>query len=394
MNTSNIRLLFTAALIGALGTFSSCSEKNVPEPKTQDMELTLVTENNEVALSGADEGRVFTIKSNIAAPKNMLIRLTAGTASSGICYFTEEQVTLPMGGYETKGKIVFSSKAAEALGKEAEVNIGLECEGITINNSSALPYKVKYAPAEKPAEAEITLSIASKSTEPSKVNDSDVSVEIEVTADKKSAKDIVIDLTASRAPVSRYTLSDDQITIKAGETVAKTSVIFHNAEFKYISSKADVKIDMDCKTAKISPTAGCLTVSAAGTTPITIPSTSISDNNNTKENINLNSGTKRVRMPIWNIKETAEDMIFLFEVIGAEYGKEYTNNFNTAMPIVRVPKYSGTGNLGATDLYVDFITSGFEAGTRKVTLRATILSGPARFGTDREISEIEVTLTK
>lgn len=395
MNSMNLRLSLITTTFVLLGTFISCNDTKVGKEETRDMELSLAAENKDVTLSGADEGRVFTIRSTVAAPKNRLVKLVATASSPNLSYFTADEVTLPMGGYETQAKIIFKSKAIEELGSEVNIAIQLECEGVKIGGTP-LSYNVKYTPKEKPVEEEVTVSVKSKATEILTINGSDVSSEIEVSLDKKSSKDVVVELSTSGALTSRYTLSNDQLIIKAGETSATTSIIFLNAEFIYTTSKADVKIDIDCKTAKLNPTASSVTVSAVGTTAITIPNSTMSAYNNTMETINLSEGNKEVRMPIWNVEETAEDMVFLFEVIGAEYGKSYGNNFNAAMPIVRISKYSGTGSMGSTDFYVEFYASAFAKGTHNVKIRGTIISGPARFGdkaTD-ETTEINVTIIK
>lgn len=391
MNSLKRRLQRLIPAIFMLGILASCNDTKEGTGIT----LSIPTTGEEVVLSGADAGMTFTIKSNIAAPNNRLIKLAAVSSTPDLCYFTTDEVTLPMGANEVQGKIIFKSKAIEALGSEATISVNIESEGANVVPSS-LTYNVKYTPKEKPAEEDITVSVKSKATDAVKISGADVPVEIVVSIDKKSTKDIIIDVLTSRALTSRYTLSDDQLTIKAGETTATTSIIFHNTDFIYTSSRADVKVEIACKTAKVSPSASSVTVSATGTTPITIPSTTMSDNNNQEIAINLNSNDKKARLPIWNIKETAEDMVFLFEVIGAEYGTECKNNFNMPNPVVCIPKYTGTGGLPFTDFYVEFLASAFAAGTHKVTIKATIVSGPARFGGNdaRDVSITNVTITK
>lgn len=395
MNRLKHHLLLLVSTILLPVMFAACDDTNVTRSKETGMKLTLITIGDEVILSGTDAGRTFTIKSNIAASENKMIKLVVISPKPDLCYFLTDEITLPKGATETKGKIIFKSKAVEELGSEVKIDVIIACEDVNIGHSS-LTYKVKHVPTEKPVVEEITVSIKSKATDIVQVSGADVPVEIAISADKKPTEDLIVELTTSGALTSRYTLMKDQVTIKAGETSATTSILFHDTELIYTSSRADVKVDLECKTAKVSPTSGTVTVSAIGATPITIPSSDMSDNNKEELTLNLGQGELRARMPIWNIRETAEDMVFLFEVIGAEYGKEYGNNFNTPMPIVRIPKYTGTGSMGSTDFYVDFYASAFSEGTHQVTLRGTIISGSARFGGKeaRETTEINVTIIK
>lgn len=399
MNNINLRPLLIASAIFILGTLTSCKDTTVVkdiEDEQEDMELSLIAENHDVIVSGADEGKTFTIKSNIVASENMLIKLVS--SSPELCYFLSDEITLPMKGKEVEGKIIFKSKAIEKLGSEANIDVKIECEGVIIN-PTPLSYKVKYSPKEKPVIEDITVSIESKATGTAQINGEDVPVEIEVSIDKKSTKDITVYLNTSRAVTSRYTLLDDEVTIKAGELTATTSIIFRNTEFIYTSSKADVRVDIDCKTAKISPTSGSITLSAAGTTPITIPSSTMSDDYAKPLTINLYNNVSNPRIDIWNIRDVNEDIVFLFEMIGAEYGTQYivtTNGFDPFPSIKVIPKDT-QGELSDANVSIKFLSNGFTTGTHKLILRATIISGSARFSQNNKVLEVierQITLTK